>query len=158
MLRIDHASLADLAELVVLGSNLFEEDAAKHDTFIDLSWSEREGRADFERLLNDPDSVVLVARVGERVVGHLVGYSHASSTTRLPVTYAVLRSLYVEPDHRRQGVANALVDEFLTWARARGCAEALVDHYANNEPAQRFYERWGFAARSVSRVLDLATP
>lgn len=133
-------------------------EAAQHDTFIDLSWSEREGRADFERLLDDPASVVLVAKVGDSVVGHLVGYSHASSPTRLPVTYAVLRSLYVEPDHRRQGAADALVDEFLTWARSRGCAEALVDHYAQNDAAQRFYERRGFAVRSISRVLDLATP
>jgi len=37
MVRIDHASLADLDALVDLGSRLFEEDAAVHDTFIDLT-------------------------------------------------------------------------------------------------------------------------
>ena len=46
MLRIDEASLADLDDLVALESNLFNEDAAKHDAYIDLAWAEREGRAE----------------------------------------------------------------------------------------------------------------
>ncbi len=89
MLRIDHASLADIDELVALGSNLFEEGAAQHDTYIDLSWAAREGRTDFERLLGNPDSVVLIARSDDRIVGHLVGYTHDASPTRLQTTYAV---------------------------------------------------------------------
>lgn len=46
MLRIDEASLADLDDLIALESNLFNEDAAKHDTYIDLAWAERDGRAE----------------------------------------------------------------------------------------------------------------
>jgi len=158
MLRIDHASLADLNALVDLESRLLEEDAAVHDTFIDLAWSEREGAADFTRLLGSQDCLVLVARTAEEVVGHLVGYTRQSSPTRLPVTYANLRSLFVLPAHRRQGVADLLVDDFFTWARSGGCVEAHVDSYAQNDAAQMFYERHGFAARSTSRALDLTTP
>ena len=157
MVRIDHASLADLPALVALESRLFEEDAARYDTFIDLSWSAREGSSDFERRIASDDCLVVVARQEAEVVGHLVGYTSASSPTRLPSTYANLRSLYVLPDHRRQGVADLLVDRFLSWARERGCAEAHVDHYALNDSAQRLYERRGFAVRSVSRVVELAT-
>ena len=158
MMRIDKASLADLDDLVTLESNLFNEDAAQHDTYIDLAWAERDGRADFERLLESKDSVVMVARIDEQIIGHLVGYTHASSPTRLPVTFAVLRSLYVLPDHRRHGTADLLVSGFLDWARDRGCAEAHVDHYALNKSAQRLYERRGFTVRSTARALDLTTP
>ena len=158
MVRIDHASLADLSALVDLESRLFEEDAAAHDTFIDLTWSQREGAADFTRLLDSQDCLVLVARMAVDVVGHLVGYTTQSSPTRQPVTYANLRSLYVLPAHRRLCVADLLVGEFLTWARDCGCVEAHVDHYTLNEPAQLLYERHGFAARSTSRALDLTTP
>ncbi|MCY7298305.1 MAG: GNAT family N-acetyltransferase, partial [Ilumatobacteraceae bacterium] len=75
-----------------------------------------------------------------------------------PVTNANLRRLYLMLAHRRLGMAYLLVGVFLTWARARGCVEAHVDHYTLNEPAQLLYERHGFAARSTSRALDLTTP
>ncbi len=71
------------------------------------------------------------------------------------MTYAALRSMYVKAGHRRQGHGGSLVREFLTWAREQGCAEALVDHYLANTAAAAFYERHGFAARSVSRVYPL---
>ena len=158
MSHIDHPSPADIPALVDLERQLFEEDAARHDTHVDLSWASREGGTDFTRLLGSHDSVVLVARTTREIVGHLVGYESQSSRTRLPVTYANLRSLYVLPDHRRQGLADLLVTEFLDWARNRGCVEAHVDSYALNGPAQLFYERRGFAVRSVSRALDLTKP
>ena len=159
MLRIEHASFSDLPALVDLENRLFQEDAAKYDTHVDLTWAARKGATDFERLLANSDCVVLVARNEERaVVGHLVGYASESSPTRSPVTYANLRSLYVLPVHRRKGMADLLVSGFLLWARSRGCAEAHVDSYALNEPAQLLYERRGFAIRSVSRSIDLTSP
>lgn len=39
---------------------------------MDLTWPEREGAADFKRLLNDPSSLVLVARDGAVAFGFLV--------------------------------------------------------------------------------------
>ena len=88
-------------------------------------------------------------------VGFAVGYLHQSAPTRLPVTYGVLRSLYVEPTHRNAGVGSQLTAAFIAWARSNGCAEAHVESYGANEGAQRFYARHGFEAVSVSRALLL---
>jgi GNAT superfamily N-acetyltransferase len=149
------ASAADVDQLVDLQLALFREDAGVHDRNTDLTWPEREGRHDFERLLADDGSLVLTARDGASVEGFLVGYLMPSSPTRRPVTYAILRSLYVSPTHRGTDAARQLVDQFLSWARDRGCAEAHVDCYAANDHARRFYERQGFAPHSIQHVLAL---
>lgn len=154
---IDVAGAGDIDRLVGLQQRLFTEDAGRHDTFVDLTWPEREGTNDFERLLADDDSIVLAARHETAVVGYLVGYRKPSSATRLDVAYGVLRSLYVEPAHRRSGAAGRLVGRFLTWARDQGCVEAHVTSYAANEAATQLYQREGFEARSIVRVRRLDT-
>lgn len=155
MFTVELATAEDLDVLVEQGAALFREDAGTYDTFIDFTWSQREGRADFEHLIASDDCLVLVAREGATVIAHLVGYTHSASPTRLPVTYANLRSLYVEPAHRRRGAADQLTLAFIGWARAKGCAEAHVDSYARNEPAQRLYERHGFVVLSTASALTL---
>jgi GNAT superfamily N-acetyltransferase len=155
VIAIEPATVDDIDRLVELETKLFREDAAQHDTFVDLSWPQREGRADFTRLVVSPVAVVLVARDDDEIVGHLVGHVSDPTPTRQPVTYAVLRSIYVEADHRHQGVGQLLTSLFVSWAREHGCVEAHVASYLANEAAQQFYERRGFVGRSVSRVLPL---
>lgn len=152
MISVDRAGAADVAAVVDLQIALFREDAGVHEALVDLSWPVREGRRDIEHLLALPDAVVLVARDSPDAIGFLVGYLSQASASRVPHSYAVLRSLYAVASHRRRRAAGLLVQEFLSWARERGCVEARVDSYAANDPAQRFYERLGFAARSVTRV------
>ena len=96
-----------------------------------------------------------MAREGTTIVGHAVAYLSESSPTRQPAMYGVLRSLYVEVEHRNSTVGAHLTEEFIAWARRHGCAEALVETYSANESAQRFYGRLGFEPTSVSLALRL---
>ena len=134
MTTIRAATDADVDTLVELTASLFEEDAGVHDPNADITWPHREGRSDLESLMASDDALVLAAG-HDRVVGMLVGYTTPSSPTRQPVTYAVLRSMYVVPEARRSGVATDLIDRFVEWASERGCEEAHVDHYAANKAA-----------------------
>lgn len=93
MTIVETARYGDLDRLVELETALFCEDAGRHERFADLTWPEREGRQDFERLLANPSALVLVARAGTAVFGHAVGYLGQSSPTRLPYTFGVLRSM-----------------------------------------------------------------
>lgn len=156
MITVGIASDAELDRLVDLEASLFHEDAGRHDQYADVTWPRRDGRADFERLLRDPHALVLVASIDSSIVGHLVAYLAKSAPTRQPVTYAVLRSMYVEPAQRNNGIGQLLTERFLGWARVNDCAEAHVDSYSANTGAQRFYERIGFIAQSVSRAMPLA--
>lgn len=155
MTTVSVATHADIDDLVGLGARLFEEDAAVHDTYIDLTWSDREGHADTRQLIDSDGGFVLIAREGEAAIGHLVGYSYEGSSTREPVRFAVLRSLYLVPGHRRSGVGRQMVERFVQWAGVQGCVEAHVSSYVANDRAQVFYETLGFEARSLSRVLTL---
>ena len=155
MITVEPATHDDIPRLVELEEGLFREDAGLHERFADVTWPSREGHEDFVQLLTNPSTLVVHARVDAIIVGFAVGYLQPSSPTRLPVTYGVLRSLYVEPSRRNAGVGSRLTAVFVGWARANGCVEAHVESYAANEDAQRFYARHGFEAVSVSRTLPL---
>lgn len=154
MLQIRPGEPDDLDVLVAFEAALFAEDAARHEPLADLTWPAREGRRDFEQLFANNRCIVLVADSGT-VAGHLVGYLAESSPTRQQATYAIIRSLYVDPRHRRRGAGSLLVERLIDWAREHQCAEVHVDAYADNTDAQAFYEHHGFPARSVSRAREL---
>lgn len=147
---VEPARLGDVDRLVELESLLFAEDAGVYDEFADMSWPAREGASDFRRLLENEDCSVFVARLDGAVVGMVVGYLTSSSSTRQPVSMAIVRSMYVRRTHRRQGVADRLTEAFLAWAVERGCDEAYVDSYFDNTAARALYESHGFAPQSVS--------
>ena len=152
---VELACSDDVVDLVELESMLFVEDAGVHDRYADVGWPGREGAADFRRLLADPSCVVFVARRDGAVVGSAAGYVSESGPTRQPMTFGVLRSMYVRGDARHAGIGGRLTDAFIDWARERGCGEVCVDSYFDNQAARRLYGRHGFAPRSVSHVLRL---
>ena len=155
MTSVEIANHSDIESLVALEALLFAEDAGVHDPHADVTWPRREGAADFERLLPDHQSVVLVARRNDTVVGHIVGYTARSGPTRQPVTFGVLRSMYVRSNARGGGIGQRLTEAFVDWARQQGCVEVHVDSYFENAPARCLYERSGFTPQSVSHVLRL---
>ena len=151
----EQASADQIDELIALESLLFAEDAAQHDTFVDTTWPVREGREDFEQLLANPACIVLVDHDDGHLIGFLAGYWTPSSSTRLPVRYAVLRSMFVRAEHRGNGSGSRMTEQFIRWSEANDCVEAHVDSYLANETAQHFYERHGFIGRSLSRSRTL---
>lgn len=58
-------------------------------------------------------------------------------------------SLYVAEAHRKQGIGHALMSRTLNWFNERAVATIIVDVLSINEPARRFYERYGFHSRTV---------
>jgi GNAT superfamily N-acetyltransferase len=109
------------------------------------------GGADyFADLLTDPMAIPLLARDGERALGHLVGRVLEPDTLRPGTRVAVLQSMRVVPEARGRGVGSRLVAAFFDWAKERGAVRASVTAYAANEGAQRFYARHGFVPASVT--------
>lgn len=56
-----------------------------------------------------------------------------------------LHRLYVHDRAKGQGVADALMDDCIAWARDRGAPSLYLSVWENNVRAQRFYRRYGFA-------------
>jgi ribosomal protein S18 acetylase RimI-like enzyme len=61
-------------------------------------------------------------------------------------TIAYLAAMWVHPDLRASGAADALVVEHLACARDNGANLVRLEVFATNERARRLYERHGFRA------------
>ena len=55
-----------------------------------------------------------------------------------------LHRLYVDADTKGAGVAQALMDDALAWARGEGAKVMYLSVWENNARAQAFYKRYGF--------------
>jgi ribosomal protein S18 acetylase RimI-like enzyme len=55
-----------------------------------------------------------------------------------------LISMWVDPRHRRQGVARALIDLVIGWAAERRASEVVLWVADQNDAARRLYDRLGF--------------
>jgi diamine N-acetyltransferase len=55
-----------------------------------------------------------------------------------------LHRLYVDKDVKGAGVAAALMEDCLAWARRRGATALYLSVWENNARAQAFYKRYGF--------------
>jgi ribosomal protein S18 acetylase RimI-like enzyme len=69
---------------------------------------------------------------------------------------AYLLSMWVAPDARRQGVASALVDAVVGWARARGFSRVVLHVTETNGAAFALYTRKGFVP--TGEVMTLPPP
>ncbi len=53
-------------------------------------------------------------------------------------------AMWVDPGHRRSGVATALIQHLVDWARGEGAPSIALWVAEGNDRAQRVYERCGF--------------
>ena len=149
---VDVATHDDIPEILASAEALVATDAGRYDAgATNLHWAASTGLTYCMDLLDSADNLVLLARDGDRVVGHLVARLGRPGSVH-PILVADLESIHVYPEHRHQGVGDRLVADFFVWAADKGAQRASVTAYAANEGARRFYARHGFSVRSV--VLD----
>ena len=79
------------------------------------------------------------ARRGTDVVGTATGKADPHEEGGREIV-----AMWVDPAHRGRGVATALIDELVRWARVEGSPEIALWVAEDNDPARRLYERCGF--------------
>jgi GNAT superfamily N-acetyltransferase len=105
-----------------------------------------------ERLVREDVATWLATEEG-RDLGIVVGAPYEG------VPDAVgLYSMWVAPPARGRGIAGALVDAVLAWARQRGAQRVLLDVADLNSAALHLYERKGFVATGQRGVLSAERP
>ena len=62
-----------------------------------------------------------------------------------------INNLDVLPEHRRSGVASALIEHVLKEGEGRGARRATLEVRRSNEPARKLYEKFGFSVTAVRR-------
>jgi len=87
------------------------------------------------------EGIICVAAAPDRLVGMTGLYrGHWSKTQHSAMIWGV----YVTAAWRGQGIADALIEACLDWARARGVTVAKLGVATTNMPAIRCYTRCGF--------------
>lgn len=67
---------------------------------------------------------------------------YVNGTSSTPVAF--LEGLYVTPGFRRQGIARALVQSVIDWARGVGCTELASDSLLDNDAGHAAHRALGF--------------
>jgi ribosomal protein S18 acetylase RimI-like enzyme len=131
----------------------------------DLPELERLWRA-FEREVPPPAHIDVDPRVETRQIAEVVAGETAFVAERdgRPVAFALARrlgargarltDLYVEPEERRRGLAQALVREIVGALAAEGVEILDLEVMSSNADARAVYQRWGFR----EEMLVLAAP
>ena len=95
-------------------------------------WSENSVASE----LNNPLSLWLVALDGENVVGYIGSQTVMGETDMMNVA--------VHPEHRRRGIARALIEALVVALRERESSCLTLEVRASNEPAIALYSDLGF--------------
>jgi len=109
----------------------------------------REDASDFDEditaMLADPDAMPAFGVFdGERLVGFAEAGERAWGDGCETAPVGWLEGIYVEPDHRRQGVGRALVAAVADWAKSRGYSELGSDAAVENVISLQNHAKWGF--------------
>jgi len=79
--------------------------------------------------------------------GEVLGYAGLA----LAAPEAWINNIAVRRDRQRTGIGRQLLEELLAYGSAHGAAYTLLEVAADNGPAQRMYDRYGFEVIGVRR-------
>ncbi|MDO8949398.1 MAG: GNAT family N-acetyltransferase [Actinomycetota bacterium] len=99
-----------------------------------------------EALSADPNHVFLAARTNGACIGTATGVVCHGLYGGYD-TYMVVEDMVVDPEHRRQGVASALLSRLESIARERGCNQVILLTESVRSDAIALYRANGFEAR-----------
>jgi GNAT superfamily N-acetyltransferase len=141
------ATEADHAALRALDDRLIAEARLPGATRVDLQRFQRRF-TDSALADQDPKSRLIVATDDS---GAILGYMHLKPTHDdvLDCETGYLSIIAVAENASGQGIGRLLMETAETWAREQRYPSLLLDMFASNETARRFYAKAGFAEDSV---------
>ena len=109
----------------------------------------------YEDLLAKPDTLLLLAIVGDETVGY--GLTHVmpvadswiEDTWRTGDRIGEIESLSVLPEYRGGGLGSELLERLETHLHERGVDDLILGALAGNDDAIRLYERRGYRPTSL---------
>ena len=140
-MEIRVATNSDVEVIMALYSELmeFEMSLLNGDMKeIQLNWERKKTREDIEKILNDENMNLFVAEDSGGIQGFITG--GISKGVKHPEGAL---DVYIREEHRGKGVGTRLMDRLCVRFREQGCKSVLVNAYAVNEPARRFYKKYG---------------
>jgi GNAT superfamily N-acetyltransferase len=69
--------------------------------------------------------------------------------------YGLMENVYVEPDHRGQGLGTQLVEAVIAEAKERGCYKLIAQSRYEKPEVHKLYEKYGFKDHGKNFRMDL---
>ncbi len=110
-------------------------------------WDPARATAAIRHAVSSEDAVVLVAALGDELVGFCTAYDELVSVRFGRRVW--VEDLAVDPERRSLGTGKRLLDAAKDWARARGASHLELDSAETRADAHRFYDREQPSWRSV---------
>ena len=141
---------------------LFDEGDALHRDHLPHIFQKPDGAAReqdyYLRLIADKNVALLVAEVGE----NLVGFVHAfvrdppAIPVFVPRRYAIVDGIVVKSEFQNHGIGKILMAKMQEWAIGKGATSIELNVYEFNKTAISFYEGLGYQtfSRKMSKELN----
>ncbi len=100
----------------------------------------------------------LVTKVSQRGKSETVGCLWLGNAIdqRSGASYAYILLIYVQPQHRCQGIGTVLIQQAENWAKARGDRQLGLQVFTDNQRALNLYRRQGFQTQSLLMIKPLS--
>jgi ribosomal protein S18 acetylase RimI-like enzyme len=147
--NIRSAVISEIKTLQNLNNEVFI-DNHKYDSDLKMDWSQSKdgGNKYFTDLLNNSDSICLVAEVNQKIVGYIAaGPKEIGSRNS---KYIEIDNMGVNSEYRSSGIGSQLIEKCSQLAKEKGFQKFYVNAYSQNTKAIDFYKRNGFAEIDVS--------
>lgn len=144
---MEHARQADAAELGLVADfwsdAVAELDGQRGGSLLAGSLTRADLPSELQRSHSDPEHLVVVGLLDEVPVGFAAAHCDRSRS----VAVAAIEVIYVQPEARQVGVAEAMVDFVARWAADLGCVGVDAPALPGSRSAKAFFEDNGFTAR-----------
>ena len=97
-----------------------------------------------ERELGRAEAAVIVATMGEQIVGYAYGTREERDWNALLDEHGAIHDVFVAPQARRGGAGRRLVEGMIAELQRRGAPRIVLSTMVGNEPAQRLFAACGF--------------
>lgn len=115
------------------------------------SGAQKYNEADLEALLKDPDRPILIADIEGTVAGYAFCIFQRTQSNPVLCDRIVLYidDICVDEALRGQGIATALYNRVIEFAREQSCHSVTLNVWCGNDSAMKFYEKCGMKPQKI---------
>ena len=145
---------SDIPYIQELMTMLTESDHP-YDMDVDMQWAYSEdGLKYIKDRINNPGEACFIVEQGKFVVGYCTASIKELPSWRL-VKVAEIENVYIDENHRRNGLGKRLVETVVRWAKELNANRIAVCVFSPNKDAIEFYSRVGFASYDLTMEMNL---
>ena len=147
-MKLRPASLADLDVILHHRREMFREMGGDYQRKLDLF--DQASQQYFRSALQDGSYVGLLGEIDGKIIagGGIVIAAWPGSPLNLSPRRAWILNIYVDPEHRRRGLARAITEALIDWCKQNGFQSVSLHA---SEYGRALYEKLGFRPTNEMR-------